>query len=52
MQLYSKSIHVIFRKVILRSSKVDTTISMRDCKTEFDVSKIENRKVYEIIRLY
>ena len=42
MQLYSKLVHVKFRKATLGISEVGATISVRDCETRLGVSEIEN----------
>jgi len=44
MQLYSKSVHVKFRKATLRSSEVDAIMSARDSETRFGVLEIGNGK--------
>ena len=38
----NKSVHVKSRKATLGISEVGATISVRDCDTRLDVSKIEN----------
>ena len=40
--MISKSVHVKFRKITLRSSEVGATIFARDCESRLGVSEIEN----------